>query len=225
MSTPESTTGDVHSAFRPCPGHHTRENWLAYRVIAQLCESGLDINTSPAVQVWDVAHREIIAWMKEHGIKTGLRPQERDTSPIHESTPDNIPADVREAIRQVFIRDGRAYLADPQQADTLEMICAAIAPFFAAKDAEIAEAKRMTSEINASQSRWIEKCAEEVARAETAEKQLAEANAILDWVDSQECWIGLSGKYHPSARFYVGGNYDMKVRSAYDAAMQQEGEQ
>lgn len=69
------------SAFRPAPGHYTRENWLAYRVIAQLSESGLDINTSPAVQVWDVAHREIIAWMEEHGIKTGLRPQERDSSP------------------------------------------------------------------------------------------------------------------------------------------------
>lgn len=69
------------SAFRPCTGHFTRENWLAYRVIAQLSESGLDINHSPAVQVWDVAHREIIAWMEEHGIKTGLRPQERDSSP------------------------------------------------------------------------------------------------------------------------------------------------
>lgn len=67
--------------FRPAPGHFTRENWLAYRVIAQLSESGLDINHSPAVQVWDVAHREIIAWMEEHGIKTGLRPEERDSSP------------------------------------------------------------------------------------------------------------------------------------------------
>ncbi len=66
------------SAFRPCSGHYTRENWLAYRVIAQLSESGLDINHSPAVQVWDVAHREIIAWMQEHGIKTGLRPNECD---------------------------------------------------------------------------------------------------------------------------------------------------
>jgi hypothetical protein len=69
------------SAFRPCPGHYTRENWLAYRVIAQLSESGLDINHSPAVQVWDVAHREIIAWMEEHGIKTGLRTGECESSP------------------------------------------------------------------------------------------------------------------------------------------------
>lgn len=75
------------SAFRPCPGHYTRENWLAYRVIAQLSESGLDINTSPAVQVWDVVHREIIAWMQEHGIKTGLRPQERDSSPNNADEP------------------------------------------------------------------------------------------------------------------------------------------
>lgn len=66
--------------FCPAPGHYTRENWLAYRIIAQLSESGLDINTSPAVQVWDVAHCEIIAWMQEHGIKTGLRPQERESS-------------------------------------------------------------------------------------------------------------------------------------------------
>lgn len=73
------------SAFTPAKEHYTRENWLAYRVIAQLSESGLDINTSPAVQVWDVVHREIIAWMEEHGIKTGLRPQERDSSP-------NVPA-------------------------------------------------------------------------------------------------------------------------------------
>lgn len=88
------------SAFRPCPGHFTRENWLAYRVIAQLSESGLDINTSPAVQVWDVAHREIIAWMEEHGIKTGLRPQERDSSPNNKMTVADLPDSQRQ--------DGRA---------------------------------------------------------------------------------------------------------------------
>lgn len=66
------------SPFRPAPGHYTRENWLAYRVISQLSESGLDINTSPAVQVWDVVHREILVWMEEHGIKIGLKPQERE---------------------------------------------------------------------------------------------------------------------------------------------------
>ena len=67
--------------FIPTQEHYTRENWLAYRIIAQLSESGLDINHSPAVQVWGVAHKEICAWMDEHGIQTGKRPNERDPDP------------------------------------------------------------------------------------------------------------------------------------------------
>lgn len=137
MSAPESTTGNVHSAFIPCPGHYTRENWLAYRVIAQLSESGLDINTSPAVQVWDVAHREIIAWMKEHGIETGLRP--------NESTPNNIPADVREAIEKAWEDAFDAYCKECGDSSAHQAACisirSALAPFFAARDEEIARLK------------------------------------------------------------------------------------
>lgn len=72
------------AAFEPVFGGDEADGGVQPRgvvVIAQLSESGLDINTSPAVQVWDVAHRGIIAWMGEHGIKTGLRPQERASSP------------------------------------------------------------------------------------------------------------------------------------------------
>lgn len=108
------------------------------------------------------------------------------------SAPD-IPADVREAIEKAVLVP--ANMAYDHPGSRFDRICAALAPFFAAKDEEIADLKR----------------------------QLAEANAILDWVDSHDCWIGLHWEYDLSARFYVGGSYEMKVRSAYESAMQQEG--
>lgn len=46
----------------------------------------------------------------------------------------------------------------------------------------------------------------------------------LDWLETQDCWIGVYGEYDINARICAGGSHSQRIRSAVDAAMK-EGQQ
>jgi hypothetical protein len=40
----------------------------------------------------------------------------------------------------------------------------------------------------------------------------------LDWLETQDCWIGVYGEYDINARICAGGSHSQRIRSAVDAA-------
>ena len=40
----------------------------------------------------------------------------------------------------------------------------------------------------------------------------------LDWLETQDCWIGDYGEYDINARICAGGSHSQRIRSAVDAA-------
>ena len=50
--------------------------------------------------------------------------------------------------------------------------------------------------------------------------QLRADKARLDWLEAQDCWIGLMGEYDVSPRIAAGGAYAQSVRATIDAAME-----
>ena len=65
-------------------------------------------------------------------------------------------------------------------------------------------------------SRATESAAKEL-RILAAQAAALEADKVrLDWLETQQCWIGLHGEFEMKARFYAGKGYRMTVREAAD---------
>lgn len=170
------------------------------------------------------------------------------------STPDNIPADVREAIEKAWEDAFDAYCKECGDSSAHQAagrsLLKSIAPFFAAKDAEIADLKRQLDEaqrrlgeaygqfsgaeetiakLNVDLNRHHGMALHNIARAEATEKQLAEAqrdSKRLDWLDQNI--IGSFGPVatpensSPFQTFCFAAPENEDIRAAIDAAMQQE---
>jgi hypothetical protein len=57
-----------------------------------------------------------------------------------------------------------------------------------------------------------------LALAEAA-KRGREDTARMDWLETQDCWIGVSGEYDVTPKFAVGGGYALTVRETIDRVL------
>ena len=89
-TTPDSRTPGSPGVGWASGSAFTRELWLAYRVVAEIHRHGLDLETSPAVQVWGVVEAEIVRWMQQHGITPKLPAMHRDQRPDAEQLANRI---------------------------------------------------------------------------------------------------------------------------------------
>lgn len=70
--------------------------------------------------------------------------------------------------------------------------------------------------VTADFSRQLER---ELNEANEKIKQLEADKVRLDWLETQDCWIGVYGEYEINTRLAVGGNYCESVRAGVDKAM------
>ena len=54
--------------------------------------------------------------------------------------------------------------------------------------------------------------------AQNQSQQLRADKERLDWLETQDCWIGVYGEYDINARICAGGSHSQRIRSAVDAA-------
>ena len=60
--------------------------------------------------------------------------------------------------------------------------------------------------------------AAEVAELRRENAALRADKERLDWLETQDCWIGVYGEYDINARICAGGSHSQRIRSAIDAA-------
>ena len=48
--------------------------------------------------------------------------------------------------------------------------------------------------------------------------ELLEDKKRLDWLETQDCWIAVSGEYEASSKWAAGGGYSMSIREVCDKA-------
>jgi len=59
-------------------------------------------------------------------------------------------------------------------------------------------------------------------KMERERNELLSDKSRLDWLETQDCWIGLRGSYSPLSPIHsAGGCYDLKVRSVCDGFIPQ----
>lgn len=89
-----------------------------------------------------------------------------------------------------------------------------------------AELARLTAELEA---KGLHTCHEDCQRLECRQRReieaikaerdaLAEDKERLDWLETQDCWMGLWGERDIQPKISAGGCYALKVRQAIDAA-------
>ncbi len=111
----------------PRTDNFTRERWLAFRVVNEIQRGNLNLESSPAVEIWNTVEAEIKRWMIEHGITADLKTGERDDLAAQLQAKEQELAEASATIRQFDIR----HLADDSIIGDLE-------DQLAARDATIA---------------------------------------------------------------------------------------
>ena len=79
---------------------------------------------------------------------------------------------------------------------------------------EIAKLREENAELRA----HAERVGEANDRLAVENAALRKDKERLDWLETQDCWIGVYGEYDINARICAGGSHSQRIRSAVDAA-------